>query len=135
MVVEVRDPGEGLYDAHFHRVGHVGEYPGLDPRALQAGSPVDHLLVRLRPEADICCDQFGQSLRAERLMQVVGDDLPVGPAGQCAAIVVVAMAPVGLMEGRFVGGEDALQALPGGWVRGAGENHSEVEEDGVDRWF
>jgi len=49
-------------------------------------------------------------------MEVVGYGLPVGDGVEGAAVVVVAVVPVGGVEGGFVGVEDLLEAGPGGGV-------------------
>ena len=65
-------------------------------------------------------------------MEIGGYRLPVGDGVECAAVVVVAMTPVGGVEGGFFGAEDLLEALPGSRVGWAAEDHAVVEEDGAD---
>lgn len=58
--------------------------------------------------------------------------MPVGVAAELAAVVVVAEVPVGGVKGGFVECEDFEEALFGGGVWRAGEDHAVVEEDGCD---
>jgi len=65
-------------------------------------------------------------------MEVASDGMPVNQGVARAAIIVMAMMPVGGMKARFVRAEDLLEALPCGRIRGSGKNKAIVEENCMD---
>ena len=59
----------------------------------------------------------------------MGDVVPVGLAGEIAAVVGVAVGPVAAVEAVFAEAGDGAHARPGCGVGRAGEDHAVVEED------
>ena len=131
VVVEVVHPGQVGEDAGFHGIAEVGEDAGADACGLELGGPVDHGLVWLGPEGDVGVEETVEFGVGERVIECGGDVAPVGRAGEGAAVVVVAGAPVGVVEGGVGGVENLLHGGPGGGVGWTGEDQAVVEEDRV----
>jgi len=62
-------------------------------------------------------------------MEVASDGMPVNHGVAHAAIIVMAMMPVGGMKARFVRAEDLLEALPCGRIRSSRKDKAIVEEN------
>jgi hypothetical protein len=132
VVREAFEPGKAGADAGFHCVAEVGEDSGGDLGAVELLGPADHGEIGLSPELGVGLDEGVELGRGERVMEVPGDVLPVGDAGERTAIVVVAVLPVDALEGLFLDAEDADHLPAGGWIGRSAENHAVVEQDSLD---
>ena len=132
VVSERGEPGEVGADAGLHLVAYVGEDAGLDAGSLEAGGPVDHGLIGLGPEGVVGVDECGETGGVERAVQIGGYLTPVSDAAECAAIVGVAVLPIGGLEAGLVDVEDLLHPGARGWIGRSGEDQAVVEEDCVD---
>ena len=132
-VVEVLQPRKLAEQTGVHGVAEVGEDAGANAGELKLAGPVDHGLVGDGPEIGVGLDEGGEIFPREGGEAGAGGNLlPVERAGEVAAIVGVPVGPVLAMERGFVEGGGGSNAGPGGWVRGAGEDHAVVEEDCLD---
>ena len=132
VVGEVVEPGEVGEDAGFHFVADVGEDAGFDTGALERCGPVDHGLVGLGPEGGVGGDEVAELAGVDGFAEIFGYGLPVGDGIEGSTVIVVAMAPVGGVEGGFFGMEDLFETFPGCGIWRATEDHAVVEEDGTD---
>ncbi len=134
-VVEAGEPGAVPEHAGFHGIAEVGEDARAHPGGLERGGPVDHGLVRLRPERGIGVDEGLPEFGREGMSQLAGNGAPVAVRVEGAAVIVVARTPVGGVKGVFFGPEQGLYPLPGGRMRRSGEDETVVEEHGLDSWW
>ena len=131
VVVEGFDPGVASAESGLHGIGHVGEDAGTNTGALEALDPVDHGRVELAPEIGIGVDEGGELVGREDDLCAFGDFVPEGVAFEVAAVVGVAVGPVFAVEKVVGEAGDREHALPGCGVGWGGENHTVVEEDGL----
>ncbi len=130
---EIVQPGATAQDAGLHGVAQIGKNAGPYAGRLQARGPVDHGLVWLRPQGRVRVDQLARLLGGKLPAKVLGDMVPIRLPVQHAAVVVVPIAPVRVVEGRVGGVKDLLHLRPGGGVGRTGKDEAVVEEHGFDR--
>ena len=131
MVVEGFDPGVAGAEAGFHGVGHVGEDAGADAGALERWTQSSMGGLRWT-RVGVGGDEGGELVGGEDDAGACGDFVPVGFAGEVAAVVGVAVGPVFAVEDVFGEAGDGAHPLPGGGVGWGGEDHAVVEEDCLD---
>ena len=130
--VEVGKPIEAGDEAFGHGVADIGEDAGGDAGALEVLRPGQHGEVDLAPEVEVCGDEGLNLVQGQDETGVVAYVMPVGLAGEVAAIVGVAVGPVAAVEGFFVEAGDGSHAGPGCGVGRAGQDHTVVEENCFD---
>ena len=133
MVRKVCKPGAAVENTGFHGIAEVRQDARAHAGGLQARRPVDHGLIRLRPEGDVGRKQAGELLRCELAAKIVRHMTPIGAASEHTAVVVMAIAPVRLVKVRVLGAENGLHLGPGGGVGRTGKDEAIVEEHGFDR--
>lgn len=133
VVLESREPGEAFDNSAFHGVADVGEDSGGDAGALQSDCPIDHRLIRLRPEIDVGCEELREFAVAGRVAELRADDSPELDATEGTEVVVVPVAPVGDLECSVRRVEDCLHAAMGEEIWRAAEDEAIVEENRTNR--
>jgi hypothetical protein len=131
VMVEGFYPGMAGAEAGFHGIGHVGEDSGADAGALEALDPIEHGRIDEAPEVGVGVDEGGELVGGEDDLCAFGDFVPEGVAFEVAAVVCVAVGPVFAVEEVFGEAGDGAHALPGCGVGWGGEDHTVVEEDGL----
>jgi hypothetical protein len=130
--VEVGKPIEAGDEAFGHGVADIGEDAGGDAGSLKVLRPGQHREVDLAPEVEIGGDEGLNLIQGQDETGVVAYVVPVGLAGEVAAVVGVAVGPVAAVKGFFVEAGDGAYADPGCGVGRAGQDHTVVKEDCFD---
>lgn len=130
---KMMEPRTALEDARFHCVSNVGQNAGGDGEPLKGCCPIDHRLIGNRPEVDIGRNQGLNFGLFGLVADLRADSLPEGDSVEHTEIVIVARAPVGVVETRIGGVEDLLHATPRVGVRWAGENEAQLRRYAQER--
>jgi len=128
-MIEAMQPVEAGKNAGLHTIADVGEDTGLVSGTLELVSPGNHVVIGLGPECNI---SFVQACKREWIkgaVEVAGNSFPVSNCSKSAAVIRVAMAPVGCVKGCFICLQECFQALPGMGIGWPAENKTVVEED------
>jgi len=100
--------------------------------ALEALGPLGHGEVQVGPEVGVGVVEVGEVfVSGDGKAELGGDEAPIAGPLEVAAVVGVAVLPVGGVELVFVEGGEGAEAGPGLGVGRAGEDEAVVEEDGA----
>jgi len=91
--------------------------------------PGQHGEVDLAPEVEVGGDEGLNLVQGQYEIGVVAYVVPVGLAGEIAAVVGMAVGPIAAVERLFVEAGDRAHSGPGCGIGWAGQDHTVVEED------